>query len=110
MKVALKSGLVNVAAAGTAVPLSSSTLWAFGLQMTASSANAGVMYLGDENVAAANGREVAAGASVDFSDLLGSVRNGESAQSLVKVDLSQVYVDAANADEDMTFSYFVEVS
>lgn len=99
MKVQLKNGLINVASAGTAVPLSATTKWVFGLQLVASAANAGVMYLGDENVDATNGREIAAGALVDFKDLL---------DSETKVNLADIYVDAANADEDITFNYFQE--
>ena len=109
MKVRLATAVVNVVTAGTAVPLSSATKWVFGLRLKAAAGNAGLCYYGDSTVDAASGVEIAAGAAVEFKDVLGAIQDGEGVRDLVKVDLADIYLDAANNDEDVAISYFEEI-
>lgn len=103
MKLQIKSGVATVATATTAVALASTDTWAIGLSLAAPAGNTGVVYLGDSTVAAANGRVIAAGGTLNFADLVG--KDLASA----KINLKNVYVDAANNGDKLTFAYFTEV-
>lgn len=105
MKYALKSGAKTVAAAGTRVALSTSSIWARGLRLSAPAANAGVVYIGDVSVAASNGISIAAGTILSFADLFAN-SHGE----LPAINLAQVYVDAATNGDKITFAYLEEAS
>jgi len=105
MKFSLKSGSKTVATAGTRVALSTSPVWARGIRISAPSANAGVIYIGDNTVAAANGISIAAGGILSFSE---SFINPPG--DLVAINLADVYVDAATNGDKVTFAYLEPVS
>lgn len=96
MKYSLKSGQKTVATAGTQLALSSSGTWARNLYLAAPAANAGAIYIGDSNVDSATGYAMAPGASVALSSLLGHD---------IAVYLDDIYVDAANNGDKVTFLY-----
>jgi hypothetical protein len=97
----LKSFKVNVATAGTRVQLSSTTIWAEWVQIIASTANAGAVYIGGSNVAAANGFPLSNASPNNRVDL-GQIFMDGSNESW---DLSKIYIDAANNDEDVFVIY-----
>lgn len=105
MKFSLKSGAKTVTTAGTRVALSTSSVWARGLRFSAPAANAGVVYVGDVTVAAANGLSLGAGSVVSFADLFGNVEG-----DLPAINLADVYVDAATNGDKITFAYLEAVS
>ena len=96
----LKSGVKNVATAGTELPLVTASTHCKGFKITAKAANSGVVYLGDSTVSSSNGFQLAAGASVTLQDLYPNINDG------VFVDLANIYVDAANNNDGVTFVYF----
>lgn len=102
MRFQIRSGVKTVTTAGTRVALSATDNWVIGLQISPPAANAGVVYLGDVTVAAANGRVVAAGAVVDFKDILGIA---PSPEMLPRINLKDTYVDAATNGDKITFNY-----
>jgi hypothetical protein len=100
----LKSILVNVATAGTAVPLSASTLWVENVWIIASTGNTGDVYLGGSDGSSANGfplDNAHPNNRVNLSDI-------QSRGTNECWDLSKIYVDAANSDEDVYVLYSVK--
>jgi len=100
----LKSLKKNVATAGTRVQLSSSAIYAKKVFIVASTSNAGLIYIGGSDVSSTNGFPLANTAPGNRVDL-GDLTIGGSSEAW---DLSQVYVDAANNDEDVFVLYSVE--
>ncbi len=96
----LKSGVKNVAATGTELPLVTSATYAKGFKITAKAGNAGVVYIGDSTVSSTNGYQLAAGASVSLNDLYPNLPEG------LFVNIADIYVDAANNNDGVTFTYF----
>ena len=81
-------GVVTVASAGTAVALSDTAqALAAGVQVRAHIGNTGLIYVGGDTVAAANGYRLAQGESV----------------FLCVADLADVYVDAAEDGDAVSF-------
>jgi len=81
-------GVVTVASAGTAVALSDTAqALAAGVQVRAHIGNTGLIYVGGDTVAAANGYRLAQGESVFLSI----------------ADLADVYVDAAEDGDAVSF-------
>lgn len=81
-------GVVTVASAGTAVALSDTAqALAAGVQVRAHIGNTGLIYVGGDTVAAANGYRLAQGESV----------------FLCVADLADVYVDAAENGDAVSF-------
>lgn len=103
MKYALKSGSKTVATAGTAVALTSSSIWARGLRLAAPAGNAGNVFLGGSTVSATTGIILAPGDHISLSDLMGA---GDDAA----VNLSAVYIDAATNGDKLTFAYLEPAS
>lgn len=98
----LKSLVKNVTTAGTALPLSSTKVLAYGLKIKGRPGNTGVVAIGPSTVLAANGYQLAASQEwVVPEALAGPLREAP-------VDLSQVYVDAAVNGEGVCVSYFEE--
>lgn len=85
------SGQETVVAAGTAVPLSTTSTSILSVTVKALATNTGDIYVGGSTVAAANGYVLAAGELV----------------SLDVDDLMDVYIDAAVNGEGVSFIYVV---
>lgn len=86
---ALTSGSKDIAAKGTAEPLSTASLGAGWVLIQAKTDNTGVVYIGDKDVDVDNGITLAKGERETF----------------VIDDLSSVYVDAATNGDGVTFLY-----
>jgi len=102
MKYSLKTGARTVATAGTRLALTTAPVWARSLRLSAPAGNAGVVYIGDVTVAAANGISIAAGSVVSFSELFGG--------DMTAINLASVYVDAATNGDKITFAYLEDFS
>lgn len=93
---------INIATAGTRVPLSATQKIVISLQIQADPANAGVIYIGDSTVSSSSkGVALAAGNSQSIE--MPSMGQAGS----YEFDLSQIYVDAANNNEDVHILYYV---
>jgi hypothetical protein len=99
MKFVLKSAAKTVTTAGTRVALSTTQVWARGLQISAPAANAGVVYIGDITVAASNGLSLAAGSSVSLAALFKDIDN------MIALNLASIYVDSATNGDKVTLVY-----
>lgn len=85
---AIVDGEVDVATPGTAVPLSSSSQGGGHVEIQAKSTNSGDVYVGGETIAAGRGITLDAGDRVELPGV---------------DDLAEVFVDAAQAEEGVTF-------
>lgn len=106
MRYQIASGSKTVTTAGTRVALATSDTWVIGLQLAAPAANSGVIYLGDVTVASTNGRVIAAGGTVNFTDITGT---SPEVEDVPQINLKDTYVDAATNGDKITFNYFVRV-
>lgn len=97
----IRNGSKTVTTAGTRVTLTTAKTLAKNLYLKAPAANAGVVYIGDSSVTAANGYGLAAGETVSLKDLF-SPAEGEAAV----IDLLRVYADAATNGDKVNFLYF----
>lgn len=92
-----KNLIKNVATAGTQVQLFSTSTPCHCAVIQADPGNAGVVYIGDANVASnAYGVSLAAGASVSLSC------DGNDS----KIDLMDFWIDSAQNDENVSVLYF----
>lgn len=97
----LKSIKVNVATAGTAVPLSATQVLSESVWVIASTANTGDVYVGGSDVDSDTGfvlDNAAPNNRLDLSQILSRGTNE-------CWDLSKIYIDAANSDEDVFVLY-----
>lgn len=94
----LKTLQKTVTTAGTRVQLTTVSTPAYGVRIKAKVANAGVIYLGDLAVAAANGYQVAAGEHLDLSEIL--------LDKTAIIDLKDIWVDAATSADGISVVYF----
>ncbi len=85
------SGNKNVTAAGTAVPLSSTSIPCQAVDVSAKRTNAGIIYVGGSGVSSSNGRWLYPGDAVSLN-----IR-----------DVNATYIDAAVSGEGVTFLYTV---
>jgi len=87
---------VAVASTGTAVQISSTPIYATAVIIFVPSGNTGEMYVGGSSVSSANGIVVAKEKS--FSISAEDLKQGE-------IDLSTIWVDAANNDDEVRVTY-----
>lgn len=100
----IKTGVKTVTTAGTRVRLTASKTIAHKLRISAPAANSGVVYIGDDTVAAASGYPLAPGASVNLVDLLGTAQPGNGDEPAF--DLNNIWADAASNGDKVAFLYF----
>jgi hypothetical protein len=100
MKFGLKTGKKTVASAGTAEALVASKTWVKKLKIVALPGNAGSVYIGDSSVDDTTGVELAAGAVWEMADVAGA-----KGDDVLEFDLNSIYVDAANNDDGVSYSY-----
>lgn len=96
----LRTGQATVATAGTAVQLSATSTIARRLKIKALAANAGVVYVGDVDVSATTGWQLAAGEEITLDDNSSANRGQEK-----EFDLSTHYADAATNGDKVMFTY-----
>jgi hypothetical protein len=87
----------TVTTAGTRVKLSATSKLVKKLKVKALVGNAGVIYIGDVTVAAANGYQLAAGAEISLVDLF--YKDGDV------VDLTNIYIDSAVNGDGVSLVY-----
>jgi hypothetical protein len=90
---------VTVTTAGTRVQISSTQTPVYSVVFSAPAANSGAIYIGDSNVAAGRGVEMAKGTSFTIS---GDVTSRSGQEELF---LSDFYVDAATSGDKVNVSY-----
>lgn len=93
----LKTGQLAITAAGTAEPLSASSLIVKKLKIKALGGNTDMVYIGDSTVSATAGFELDAGEELDLADLF------ETPES--EFDLATIYIDSAVNSEGVSFAY-----
>jgi hypothetical protein len=92
----LSDGTATVATAGTRIALSSSTQPVVWVLIQAKSANAGAVYVGGAYVASGRGMRL----------LPGDVMALPSLDRTNNYNLAQIYIDADNSKDAVTFLYF----
>ena len=89
-------GGVDVASAGTAIPLASTRITAPFVTIQAKIANVGVIFLGGSNVSSTSfGIQLASGDSYTFPPVA----------DIALYDLREIFIDAANDGEGITVLY-----
>lgn len=96
---------VTVAAAGTRVPLSATSLETENILIQAKRTNTGNIYVGDVTVDATNGLSIGPGEFVTFS-----ADTEEDDASFSVVDLIDIYIDSANNGDGVILISLNEVS
>jgi len=94
-----QGGVVTVAASGTAVQLSSSSIFAHSVVFQGDPSNTDLVYIGDSDVDATSG--LALGAEDIYS--LGGQNRARGGDS--NYDLSDIWVDAAVGGEKLRYFY-----
>lgn len=97
--------VVDVLAAGTAVPLSATPLETENILIQAKRTNTGNIFVGDSTVDATNGVSIGPGEFVSLS-----ADSEEDDASYAVIDLMDIYIDAANNNDGVVLISLNEVS
>lgn len=101
MAVLLKTvATVTVSSAGTAVPLSSSSMMVYSATVQSLRTNTGYQYIGDSTVTSSNGQEFGP------SDVA-EVEGPPSAKGQEQFDLSQVYVNSSTSGAEFRITAWI---
>jgi hypothetical protein len=110
MKWAIKTLKKTVTTAGTAEPLSATTLWARLVEIKGLIANTNNAYIGDSAVDSTTGFELDAAEVLNLAEKVSVSGEGDLVSKLPVFDLSQIYVDVDTDGEGVSVVYFEPVS